>query len=417
MSAVDQLERLLAVLRPVLDIVSSPVADGAAPDWCERRGWSEFLLSLTSDELEECEAGGLESRVLELGRAPADFRRLFSEVRSVTRLPTLEAEPVAVPAEALRGVPARKREQLRTLLAALAPSAARAARVVDVGAGSGHFSRLSAELFQRQTLALDRNAALVRNGSERSQQRSREVGPLAVEFRAVDLTREPLALTSTDLAVGLHACGELGDQLALAAAEAGCELSLVSCCLQKIHAPERVALSSAARGLRLRKADLGLANLTLRRDGVEASLGENLRAREARLALRHLLRARGVDVPPGGEMRGVNRRRAHAGFPELASRVLASRALPPPTLAELTRHGEDARAEHLSIRRLSLPRHLLSRLVELAVVFDRAAFLEEQGSRVQVLQLFEDAVTPRNTLISAEPRRGTNTSVALRAPL
>jgi SAM-dependent methyltransferase len=405
MSAVEQLERVLGVLRPVLDIVSSPVEDGAAPGWCERRGWSEFLLSLTGDELEECEANGLGSRVLELGRAPEDFRRLFAEVRSVTRLPWLEAAPLSVPAEALRGVPARKREQLRRLLGALAPSAARAARIVDVGAGSGHFSRLSAELFQRQTVAVDRNAALVRNGRERSRQRSRDVGALAVDFVTADLTREPLALRSSDLAVGLHACGELGDQLALAAAEAGCELSLVSCCLQKIQAPERVALSRTASEFRLRKADLGLTNLTLRRDGVEASLGDNLRAREARLALRHLLRARGVDVRPGEEMRGVNRRRAHAGLRELASRVLASRALPPPTDAELRAHGEDARAEHLSIRRFSLPRHLVSRLVELAVVFDRAALLEEHGSAVQVVQLFEDAITPRNTLLLAEPRR------------
>jgi SAM-dependent methyltransferase len=405
MSAVEQLERVLGVLRPVLDIVSSPVEDGAAPGWCERRGWSEFLLSLPGDELEECEANGLGSRVLELGRAPEDFRRLFAEVRSVTRLPWLEAAPLSVPAEALRGVPARKREQLRRLLGALAPSAARAARIVDVGAGSGHFSRLSAELFQRQTLAVDRNAALVRNGRERSRQRSRDVGALAVDFVTADLTREPLALRSSDLAVGLHACGELGDQLALAAAEAGCELSLVSCCLQKIQAPERVALSRTASEFRLRKADLGLTNLTLRRDGVEASLGDNLRAREARLALRHLLRARGVDVRPGEEMRGVNRRQAHAGLRELASRVLASRALPPPTDAELRAHGEDARAEHLSIRRFSLPRHLLSRLVELAVVFDRAALLEEHGSAVQVVQLFEDAITPRNTLLLAEPRR------------
>jgi SAM-dependent methyltransferase len=404
-SAVEQLERLLAVLRPVLDIVCMPVDGPAAPGWCDQRGWTEFLRSLSVQELEDCEATGLQSEVLVLDRAPEDFRRLFAEVRRVTQLPLLEAEPLSVPAEALRGVPARKREQLRTLLGALAPSAARATRIVDVGAGSGHFSRLSAELFQRQTVAVDRNAALVHNGRELSQQRARHVGALAVAFVTADLTREPLALRSSDLAVGLHACGELGDQLALAAAEAGCALSLVSCCLQKIQASERVALSRAATGLRLRKADLGLTNLTLRRDGVEASLGDNLRAREARLALRHLLRARGVDVRPGEEMRGVNRRRAHAGLRELASRVLASRALPPPTDAELGAHGENARTEHLSIRRFSLPRHLLSRLVELAVVFDRAALIEEHGSAVQVVQLFEDAITPRNTLLLAEPRR------------
>jgi hypothetical protein len=395
---------VLGVLRPVADIVSSPVDEGKVPAWCERRGWSEFLLSLSGEELEDCEANGLESPVLALDRVPEDFRRLYAEVRRVTRLPVLEAAAISVPANAMRGVPRRKREQLQTLLGALAPSAARAARVVDVGAGKGHFSRLSAELFQRETVALDRNATLVLNGRERSLQRSHEIGALSVEFVTADLTRQPLALASSDLAVGLHACGELGDRLVLAAAQAGCELSLVSCCLQKVEGVERLALSRAAGGFRLRKTDLGLTNLTLRRDGVEASLGENLRAREARLALRRLLCARGLDVGPGEEMRGVNRRRAHAGLRELAAHVLSRRGLPPASGAELALHAENARSEYVSIRRFSLPRHLLSRMVELAVVFDRAALLEEHGAVVQVVQLFEDTITPRNTLLLATAR-------------
>jgi hypothetical protein len=43
-------------------------------------------------------------------------------------------------------------------------------------------------------------------------------------------------------------------------------------------------------------------------------------------------------------------------------------------------------------------------MVELAVVFDRAALLEEHGAVVQVVQLFEDTITPRNTLLLATAR-------------
>jgi hypothetical protein len=187
----------------------------------------------------------------------------------------------------------------------------------------------------------------------------------------------------------------------VAAALAGCDLALVSCCLQKIEAPGRAALSRAGGAFSLRKSDLGRTNLTIRAGGVEATVGENLRAREVRLALRELLRTRGVVVRAGEEMRGVNRRRAHAGLAELASQVLARRGLPPATDAELRAHVEKAHGDHASIRRLSLPRHLLARLVELAVVFDRAARLEESGLRVQVTQLFESSVTPRNSLLVA----------------
>ena len=57
-------------------------------------------------------------------------------------------------------------------------------------------------------------------------------------FVTVD-ARDALQFAEHDLAIGLHACGELGDRLVEAAARAGCDLALVSCCLQKISTPTR----------------------------------------------------------------------------------------------------------------------------------------------------------------------------------
>jgi len=166
-------------------------------------------------------------------------------------------------------------------------------------------------------------------------------------------------------------------------------------------------LSRSGGTLTLEKSVLGLANLTSQAAGVEASLTDNLRGREARLALRRLLEARGFAVTAGEEMRGVNRRRAQAGFSALAATALTVRRLPPPTTAELRFHAQDAAREHAAMRRLALPRHLLGRLVEVSVVLDRAALLEEQGQSVLVVELFERRITPRNTVLvaTAEPQR------------
>jgi hypothetical protein len=146
---------------------------------------------------------------------------------------------------------------------------------------------------------------------------------------------------------------------------------------------------------------LGLANLTSQATGVEASLRQNLCGRQARLALRRLLQARGLAVAAGEEIHGANRRRAHAGFSELAKTVLAARRLAPPTPAELRFHADDAEREHAAMRRLSLPRNLLARLVEITIVLDRAALLEERDQHVLVAELFEQGVTPRNTVLLA----------------
>ena len=407
MSASEQLQRVLGVLTPVLDIVSGPVEKAEPPAWCERRGWAEFLLSLGDVELSACEANGLEAGLGGVGGAPRELMALAEAVRHGATLPRLCAPALALPVAALRGVPARKREQLAVLLGVAAPLAACAERIVDVGAGSGHLARLSAELFQRETLAVERDALRLQTANRRSRARAESVGALDVRFATADVGPERLELRATDLAVGLHACGDLGDRLVLAAAAARADLLLCSCCFQKVRAPERVSLSRAAGGLSLRKSELGLANLTAQATGVEATLVDNLRGREVRLALRRLLEARGIAVPAGEEMRGVNRRRAQAGLTELATQVLSQRHLPPPTPTELAFHTDRAKSEHAVIRRLSLPRNLLSRLVEVAVVLDRATLLEESGQSVLVAQIFEQRITPRNTALfaTADARR------------
>lgn len=386
------LAAVLRILLPVQDILDGRVEACEPPPWCSRRGWDGFLLGLDEGELGRCEAEGLDARAADLPGAPPDLVALALAVGAVTRLPSLQQGPHAE--TALRAVSARKRRQLPALLGAVTAMADHAARIVDVGAGSGHFTMLAADLFAREAVGLERNPERVAAAVARA----RELGASAgqARFVSVDACREGLAFARDDLAVGLHACGELGDRLVVAAASARCDVALVSCCLQKISGPSRAPLSRAAAGLTLRRETLGLANLTSRSRGVETSLEATIAAREARHALHRLLAARGAVAEVGEEMRGINRRRAHAGLAALARQALALRGLAPASDEEIRRHEEEARGHYAQIRRLSLPRNMLARLMEIAVVLDRAAALEESGLTVRVVTLFDGAVSPRN---------------------
>jgi SAM-dependent methyltransferase len=399
--AARALGQALDVLRPVLDIVNQAPDEGESIEWCRRRGWEAFLLGLSDAELRACEENGLWVGLREHPAAPGSLLALAEQVESATRLPHIVAASLPLPVASLRGVSSRKRDQLSALLAALSPLAERAERVVDVGAGSGHLSRLAAELFQRQTLGVDRDSQRSRAASAWAERRARDVGELKLRFIVADAMSEPEAFTPNDLLIGLHACGELGDRLVLSAASAGADLALISCCMQKIRTPERPALSRAGADLRLRRAALGLTNLSAGAEGVETSLEATLRAREVRFALRRLLRARGITLAPGEEMRGINRRRARAGLAELAPRALAARSLAPPTALEIHAHEREAARDYARLRRLSLPRNGLARLVELAVVLDRAVALEERGHSVCVATFCERRVTPRNLALFA----------------
>jgi SAM-dependent methyltransferase len=397
------LDGVLHTLLPVHDILDGRVDDVDPPAWCVDRGWVEFLLALGDDELRRCESEGLASRAPELHGAPTSLVALAAAVVTSTSLPRLAIDRRAPPPSALRSVSERKREQLAALLGVVGPMAARAARIVDVGAGEGHFTRLAAELFDREALGIERDTERVASATARAESRANEIDAVGsvARFVALDACREPLGFARDDLAVGLHACGEVGDRLITAAAAAGCEVALVSCCLQKLSGPTRAPLSRAGAGLTLRKDTLGLTNLTAQPVGIEASIDATIAARQVRFALLRLLRARGVTLAPGEEMRGINRRRAHRGLRDVAERALAQRGLPSPTDAELAHHDAESRRLYGAIRRLSLPRSMLARLVEVAVVLDRAAALAESGARITVATFVERAVTPRNIVIVA----------------
>jgi hypothetical protein len=224
---------------------------------------------------------------------------------------------------------------------------------------------------------------------------------VGLEFRVSDVLQDGLELQPGDLAVGLHACGELGDRLTMEAARVGCALGLVPCCLQKIVTQRRAPLSRAMSEVWLSRACLGLTNQTAQPEGVETSLASTQAARRVRYSLLELLRGHGLVLEPGEEMRGINRRRAHHGLRDVAQRACSLRGLPLPSDAEIAHYEALGRSRFGSLRRLALPRSLLARLVELSVALDRAALLEEHGCATRVGTLFERRITPRNLAIFA----------------
>lgn len=395
------LARAQDALRPVLDIVDQRVHDARVPAWCERRGWTDFLLGLSAHDLRRCEAEGMAVALPTLSAVPESLTALARNVLEVSALPALEVHRVQPSSEDFRGVGSRKQKQLAALLGALTAQAAAARRIVDVGAGSGHFARLSAAHFGRATLGLERDPERVARAASRAQATRNDEQLVSAEFAVIDAGSEKLQLYPGDLAIGLHACGELGDTLVRAVADSGADLALVSCCLQKISGAERAPLSRAAHGFALRKDTLGLSNLTSQAIGIESAIEHTIGARQARYALRLLLLGRGLEIAPGAEMQGVNRRRAHSGLAAIAAQSLALHALPPASEAEIAAFEQAAERQFSAIRRLSLPRDMLARAIELSVILDRAARLEESGHTVRVATIFERAVTPRNVSLFA----------------
>ncbi len=394
----DAAARLVADGRDLLD--ERPGGFGAgSPRALALRGWESFLLSLDDRELDAIEIGGTAAPWPQ--RAPETFRAFVLRVQAVCDLPALSAAGGS-PTRARRGETPRKRAQIDAFARLVSPIASRAARVVDVGSGHGHLTRDLAERIGLPVVGLERDDALAGVARRRSSGAS-------PTFNTTDVLRDGLALSEGDCVVGLHACGELGDAMVTGVASSpGSTLALVGCCLQKrrqlsrrplCDAPGHAGLEDA---LDLPRSLLGLSNLVAGDDGVEASRADNLLGRERRLALHRLLSSE-TSLRLGTEIEGLNRRAAQRSLSDLVARAFATRGRRPPSGEAIDDAAAWARAEHARSRRLSVPRALLARALEVYVLCDRAAYLEGRGLEVAVGVIFPSSVSPRNLALIAWP--------------
>ncbi len=394
--------RLVAAHRDLLD-ARPGMAELA--DAVKARGWASFLLALEEGELDALEIGGNDATWP--SRTPESLVALVVSARDVCALPALTAlgDARAGAGSQRRRETPRKRAQIDAFARIILPLARAAERIIDVGSGHGHLTRAIAERIDRPVVGLDCDDGL----ASRARTLTSTASP---SFAVVDVLRDGLTLTAADCVIGLHACGELGDVMVESAARAGASIALVGCCLQKRRALSRPPLAPAMSmagfedgALDLPRDVLGLSNLTARDEGVEATRSENLAARERRLALHRLLEVAGESVSPGAEIRGLNRRAAHGDLESLVTRAFAARRLRPPSPSTIAEAAAWAREHHAQQRRLSLPRALLARVLEVLVLTDRARHLESRGRDVAIGPIFEASASARNLALVSPAAR------------
>jgi Methyltransferase domain len=383
--------------------------------WAEARGWSGYLLALSEDALDTADTQGIGRWFLADPDCPQSLRELARRVESLCVLPhwDLPEDPSENTSDNPSEDPkvdwpftgARKRQQIAAVLHLLRAFYPRISELVDVGAGRGQLTTRAAHALSVPALGLERDSERVAVARLLARQLD---GDTKVEFLTADIfitdslasetsPLESLPRVSDRLLLALHGCGELGDALVRSAVSLSAHMLLLACCPQKIREQERPSLTGY--GPTLPKEVLGLANVLSRTAGIEGSLANELATKEARLALRYLFEARGIAVPAGEEMRGVNRRKVHAGLGVLALATFQARGLPHPTDSELRAAAIRAHDQYLARRRLSLPRSMLGRVLEIFLALDRATFLLAAGYDVHVVELFPVEVSPRNIAV------------------
>ena len=271
--------------------------------------------------------------------------------------------------------------------------------VLEWCAGKGHLGRVLAQQFQLQVCSVEWQQSLCDQGSAMAEKLE-----LKQSFVCRDVLQDPVGdlFKPHQQVVALHACGDLHRSLLVHAATAQCQqLAVLPCCYHLQQATNYQPMSKAAQQSKLQ---LTRAELKLAVQG-QVTGGERVRRlRQTEMWWRRayqLWRAALTGDNSYQPLASVPKHWFSGQFRPFADWAAASHQLQLPPGDDGSQYLQQAAPLLLTQRRIELVQHLFRRPLELWLVLDRALFLAEQGYQVQLQQLCETALTPRNLLINA----------------
>lgn len=278
-------------------------------------------------------------------------------------------------------------------------------RVVDIGGGQGHLAQTVAQHYEHRVLSLDMDPALQDIG-RRWQTAKWGESPHAVEFRHHQITRRDHAfaalLDHDTLTTGLHTCGGLAVAHLEAAALARAHVMNLGCCYHKLADDE--CNLSVGPTLPWNQFALTLASGAHRKFTL-ADVTFRQRMKRMRYTLHFLLH---------DEFGMTENVTLGNSAPELYNGPFA-----PYCHEQLRRLGiQSPRTDHALETLFTGPTHqrliqgmlaagivrdVLGRPLEAAILLDRALWLEKQGLKVELAEVFDPTLSPRNLLLTAAP--------------
>ena len=322
--------------------------------------------------------------------APLDWSALCA-------VEALEQPPLQPPEPLSRDIPGRKWQQI-TAFAAAVPVAP--GPLLDWCGGKGHLGRVLAWRGGGPVITLEWQQALCQAGEQLAHKFSLAQRFVCGDALAADSARQ---LQGMHAAVALHACGELHRRLLEAVATTRLPaLSLAPCCYHLFagehyqplsrHWPSALQLTPVEVRLAVQEQVTGGARVArLRRQERLYRLAFDLWQRQAR----------GVDgyLP----LPSVPNSLISDDFSVFADWAAASRGLGF-VASRAVQQGLllAAEADLARIARLEMVRHLFRRPLEMLLLLDQAAFLQNAGYQVCLQRFCRRQISPRNLLLSAQ---------------
>jgi hypothetical protein len=278
--------------------------------------------------------------------------------------------------------------------------------LLDIGGGVGHLARIITTHLQIPAISLDQNAQFHEQGLKRLQryplpEGSKPLTFITGSFASYEETAPQVraVFQNQTFSLGLHTCGPLSlYHFEHCLKSKGVGLLNFGCCYLKLNPETETNLSEEAKNLGLK---LGTYALTLASRGNNyssfADFVTKVKVKKFRYLI-HLVQAELLNLEPLYKVGETHKSFYHGPFSLYAERKLRDLQMPSLSLEVLQNFHDDPKTEFKfqDMFAANLIRWRLGRLAELYLLLDRKLYLEEKGLEVEMLPLFDEAISPRN---------------------
>ncbi len=350
--------------------------------------WSKELLNLSIENQINCEFE-LETSYLK----NTEFINFISSIKDLIKIPKAQLSQLEIPAYLTRKLSKKKTHELKQIKYLV--DNLNFNQIIDIGGGAGHLASYLICDNEKKAISFDLEEKYQIIGKEKLKRYAPEIlKRLDFKTQKIDENTK-LPQIQKSLTIGLHACGDLSSILLKNSIDKEREILSLGCCYHKCT-KQYLNLSQIAQNkpLHLSFHSLTMAAKTFKTLDRE-QFERRQRVKDFRYAI-HLFATRelGLDFQTLGnakphDYQGRFSKYAHKYLPvtqKYSEDILNNK---------FKEYQEEVRL----IQTLGSIRSMLSRLVELYIILDRALFLQERGKRVEVLELFETTISPRNLAI------------------
>ncbi len=353
--------------------------------------WIEDILELDTQETIKLH-NTLDDRII----TNKDYASFLQEAKKLTSLPQSEEAPTNFPINLSKKITAKKRHEISYILS-LKPIK-ESNSFVDIGSGAGHLSSCILNKNQKKSICIDMSEDIQNIGKEKL----KKIAP-DILSRVQFVTSKISSRSSTedfeesDTLIGLHACGDLSTIIVKAYGHSKIKnLINFGCCYHKL-ADDQFNISKIAMKNPLILTNHALTMAAKFKPENIKSYNEKLKVKKYRYSLHFLmLDELGLEFASVGNGLKEDYKLSFADY--------CYKFLPDSmelSHAELENKYKSLEKKVTKVLALGLIRSHLARLIEIYIILDRALYLKENGINVEIKEVFNKEISPRNILLRA----------------